>query len=1438
MRPLSRRYRLALVASAVGIVLPLLMATGTAEAALRHGVSPFKVCVPEDSTNGTTDVGQPYVCSYAIQDTDQFGDGITVSAIKDVIQAEGASALSGNILGSLQLIFDPGVANPAAMPTCTGGSGLGTSASPYVGATLCTIPYDAGIETQNFTYYKVAPLDYNLPDHELKDTVTFTWQSLCGSPGGSGMSCPIGDQFASTGSSTFVQQLKSDTSTKVLNGSDQTASTVGVGTPVHDSVTVVPDATDPTPTPTITGNVTINWFTNGGCTGTPNSTSSPLSLPTNGMVDATGFNFTPTAAGQYSFQATYNGDPTDPAYSSSTGDCEPLTVVDANISVAPLTANNPVGATHTFTITVNQNLGNGGGFVPAPDGTKPTLALVNTGGATATKTGGTCATTGTSGGTCTITISSPTTGVTTATASVTLTVSAITLTRSTTGPDTSGDSAPATKNWVPANSSVVTNIQQGGVTVTSTSTGSSVTDQAIVSGVSGGAAPSGTVTFTFFGNASCTGGGSPAGTATIVGGTANSNSEGPLTGTGASFVATYNGDSNYNPSTGSCEPLAIQAPQLLVTKVADATPVSTGTAIGYTITVGDSNAAGTGTATGVTLNDPLPAGAGINWSISPAYTGQGTCAITGAVGSQVLACTIGTLTPGSSISIHISSPTTFASAGTYLNTVTASATNAPSTSQSATIVVQPPGLSITKTADATPVSAGTAIGYTVTVLNSAAAGTGTATGVAINDPLPAGAGINWSISPAYTGLGTCAITGAVGSQVLACTIGTMAPGASVSVHISSPTTGASQGTYVNTATVTSTNGGPPQTATATIGVITPDPSITKAADASPVSAGTSIGFTITVKNPGGPLVGSATGVAINDPLPAGAGINWSISPAYTGQGTCTITGAVGSQVLACTIGTLAPGASVSVHISSPTTGASGGTYVNIATFTATNTGPLSAKATIVVQPPNLSILKTADASQVTPGTTIGFTILVSNSNAAGTGTATGVAINDPLPAGPGINWTISPVYTGLGTCTITGAVGSQVLACTIGTLAPGASVSVHISSPTTGASGGNYVNTATLTSTNGGPPQTSTATIHVSIIHTTLTDKASAKKVASGTTVTFTYTETNNGTIPIGGVAVTGSYCGTATFVKSSDGNTTILEPGATWTYTCTITAANTGTKTLKVTDVATATGTNTVTLAPAPPETAKAKLKITPAASCGLSVMVSPNPLVETGSSEVHAVVQVEACASFAGDTVNIVSQQLGLSCLTLAFGSLQPGAVAGLNSIQVTLDNDGNVTVSVTGTNCTPGSNLIEADLVHAPYLTATTTLVATPPAVTTPGVFGFPPNEVETGDTTASGFSDVYSVFYVETDPVYAETTVQITSPELLSRCLGGVTWTTNQGTFHGATATATLDNDGNVVFSFTGASCASGTSTVIADVVGGTHSTYTTTYTILPPQITPS
>jgi uncharacterized repeat protein (TIGR01451 family) len=1424
-----------MLVSATALAVPAVVVGGSvAVATPRHGVSPFKSCGPGDPPASTTDVGQPYLCSYAIQDTDGFHDGITITDIDDVITSSAGTVDSGNILGKLQLIFDPGMSNPSAMASCIGGSGLGTTASPYMGATMCTIPWDAGIETADYSFYKVAPLDYDLTDHELTDSVTFTWQSLCSSPGGSGISCPNGNQFATIGGSTIVQQLPSDTSTQVLNSSDTAVTTVAVGTTVHDSVTVSPDPSAPAGSPTPTGSVTIDWFSNSACSGSPTAASSPLTLDGSGQVGATGFSFTPSTAGKYAFQATYNGDPSNPAYVGSTGPCEPLTVVDADITIAPPTATNPVGATHTLTVTVDENQGTGS--VAAPDGTMPTLSLSNTGGATATITGGTCGTTGTVSDSCTFTISSPTTGLTQATASVTVSVGGVTLTRTTDGPDSSGDSPPADKTWVQANSSIVTTIQQGGQTVTSVSAGSSVTDQATVSGVAGGANPTGTVTFTFFTNGTCNGTGMTAGTTSLTAGVATSDSEGPLAGGSDSFQATYNGDANYLMSTGKCEPLTVVTPVLTIKKTADATPVSTGTTIGFSITVGNSST--TATATSVTLNDPLPAGTGIDWSISPAYSVPGSCSITGAVGSQVLGCSFGDMASGASASVHISSATTGGSAGSYKNTATASATNASSVMASATIVVQAPGLSIKKTADATPVSVGTAIGFTITVANSSAAGTGTATTVTLNDPLPAGTGIDWSISPAYSGPGTCSITGAVGSQVLGCSFGNLAPGASASVHISSATTAGSAGSYLNTATASATNA-PSVMASATIVVEAPDLSITKTADATPVSVGTAIGFTVTVSNSSAADTGTATSVTLNDPLPAGPGIDWSISPAYAGPGTCSITGAVGSQVLGCSFGNLAAGAPASVHIASATTVASAGTYKNTATASATNAPSIMASATIVVEAPGLSIKKTADATPVTVGTTIGFTVTVANSSAAGTATATGVTLNDPLPAGPGIDWSISPAYSGPGTCSITGTVGSQVLGCTFGNLAPGASASVHVSSATTVASAGTYKNTATASATNA-PSIMASATIVVTALpSTSLTETASATVIANGTAVTFTYLEKNTGSIGISGVTVTGSLCGPATFVSSSDPSKTILDPGATWTFTCTITLTNSTTKVMKFVDKATATGTSVVSGDPAPTEKAKATVKVRPGPPpCGIAVTVSPNPLVETGDSDVQAVVQVEACPSFAGDTVNIDSSQLVDSCATVSFGTLQPGIHSPTDSIQVVLDDDGNVTVSLTGTDCAPGPSLVVADLVDAPYLTATTTLSVLPPNTTAPGVVGYPANEVETGDTTASGFSDVYTVFYVETDPVYAETTVQISSAELASRCLGGVTWTSDQGTSTGATATATLDYDGNAVFAFAGASCASGTSTVIGEVVGGAHTTYNSTYTIEPPTITPS
>jgi hypothetical protein len=264
------------------------------------------------------------------------------------------------------------------------------------------------------------------------------------------------------------------------------------------------------------------------------------------------------------------------------------------------------------------------------------------------------------------------------------------------------------------------------------------------------------------------------------------------------------------------------------------------------------------------------------------------------------------------------------------------------------------------------------------------------------------------------------------------------------------------------------------------------------------------------------------------------------------------------------------------------------------------------------------------------------------------------------------------------------------------------------------------------------------------------------------------------------------------------------------------------------------------------------------------LTVQIDPNPQVETGQSYVGFTVQVETSPAFAGDDVSVSSSQLFASCSHVQYGffAFDAPTEAGYVVIQVPLDDDGNTTVAFSAQDCAPGPNVVEADLDAPPYYTALGTFTSEPPVVTTSGLFGYPTSsgtvtggEVETGDTgPIDDQSAVYAVFYVETDPVYAEQQVEISSPQLQARCgaewafesvastliLDGGNISFGAGSVLGAgspaTATATLDDDGNAAFFFFGTSCGAGSSQVIADVLGGTHATYTTTFTVLPPQPT--
>jgi hypothetical protein len=131
---------------------------------------------------------------------------------------------------------------------------------------------------------------------------------------------------------------------------------------------------------------------------------------------------------------------------------------------------------------------------------------------------------------------------------------------------------------------------------------------------------------------------------------------------------------------------------------------------------------------------------------------------------------------------------------------------------------------------------------------------------------------------------------------------------------------------------------------------------------------------------------------------------------------------------------------------------------------------------------DLCLIKKADAVMVSAGSPIGFTLEASNNRFdcpfPPECDIHGVTLDDPLPSGPGINWSISPAYSGPGSCSITGAVGSQRLSCNFGDFQfQFGFARVHISSPSAPGTGcGTYSNTGTLSAADAPSVQDTTST--------------------------------------------------------------------------------------------------------------------------------------------------------------------------------------------------------------------------------------------------------------------------------------------------------------------------------------------------------------------------
>jgi uncharacterized repeat protein (TIGR01451 family) len=117
-----------------------------------------------------------------------------------------------------------------------------------------------------------------------------------------------------------------------------------------------------------------------------------------------------------------------------------------------------------------------------------------------------------------------------------------------------------------------------------------------------------------------------------------------------------------------------------VYKTADNASINPGTNLGFKVTV---NSSGNTTANGLSFSDPLPSGNGINWSIDVANTDPGW-SISGSPPNQSLVFSPTSMAAGTSLKVHITSPTSSANCGTTVsNTAMISSSNGGSGSATA-----------------------------------------------------------------------------------------------------------------------------------------------------------------------------------------------------------------------------------------------------------------------------------------------------------------------------------------------------------------------------------------------------------------------------------------------------------------------------------------------------------------------------------------------------------------------------------------------------------------------------------------------------------------------------------------------------------------------------------------------------------------------------------
>ena len=628
----------------------------------------------------------------------------------------------------------------------------------------------------------------------------------------------------------------------------------------------------------------------------------------------------------------------------------------------------------------------------------------------------------------------------------------------------------------------------------------------------------------------------------------------------SSVTASTSDPNSANNSTTVLTPVTVSC-DLSVTNSGSPNPVGAGANITYIQVVKNLGPSNCSTAT---LREPNPNNSGFV-SVGVVNSGGGTWTC---LGTGPVSCSSASVAPGATGTVtavyRVNGGTT---AGTLINdtvTVTTTTHDTSLSNNTATVTIPVSGggladLSVTNSASPNPVTAGSNITYTQSVMN---AGQATANRPVFTETLPAGTTAVSLTGPA-TGW-TCVLASLTCTATANMGVGT----ANFTFVVKVGATVANGTVLSQTDSVSSTTGDPNpanNNATVNVGVAdTADLSVTNTPNPVPVQAATTITYTQAVTNSG---PSAATTASLTETLPANTTAQTLTA---TGGWTCNV------GTLTCTNPSFGTGSATITYTVLVIAGTPAGTAINetvsiSSAITDPNTSNNSATAADVVATTTLADLVVTNSpspSSVAAGSNVTYTQTVTNNGFA---TATGATFSQTTPPNtnfqsitPPAGWTCgtTPSVGGTGTitCTATGTLAVN----SVGTF----TLVLQVNSGTT--SGTSITDTATATATNIVPNlTTNTASATVIVANANSADVAIVKTatpnpVTQGTPLTYTLTVTNNGPASATNVTVTDTLPSSETYLSSTTGTGSCSEAGG--TVTCLLgTMANPATVSISI---------------------------------------------------------------------------------------------------------------------------------------------------------------------------------------------------------------------------------------------------------------------------------